>query len=82
MLKVDATVTDTTTALRQYTLGATGNPQQVARAGSSAGAAPYIVAGGTIICMKVVGAASAAFNFDFSLVWFEDVLRKPLTDIP
>lgn len=57
--------------LREYELGATGNPQQVNRAGSATGASPVIFKGGQKLCIEIVNNYSAAINLTLGAVLYE-----------
>lgn len=57
--------------LRQYIIGATGNPQQVNRSGSSSGAVPYIVAPGSKIVMQINNTYTDTNTIAFDVIWYE-----------
>lgn len=57
--------------LREYELGATGNPQQVNRSGGATGAAPLIVPAGTKICLEIDNNYTDVISFTLGLVWYE-----------
>jgi hypothetical protein len=57
--------------LREYLLGATGNPQQVSRAGSAGGSVPLVLSPGIVICLEIDNNYSGDVQLGLDLVWYE-----------
>jgi len=72
IVKYNITSSDTAgDDLREYELGATGNPQQVNRSGQGSGSSVFIVPPKIIIALEIVNNYSEAVNFTLSLLWAE-----------
>lgn len=72
VVKMEITSTDEPgDDLREYGLGATGNPQQVNRSGSASGAMPLILVPNLKIVMEIYNDYTEAVDFYYDIIWYE-----------